>query len=444
MAKRRRRKPLPPNQTVTIESLSQDGRGVTHIDGKAVFIDGALPGEEVEISFLSSRRKFDEARTEKVIKASAARVKPGCEWYELCGGCSFQHLAADKQIEYKQKSMLEALQHIGQVQPQKVVAPITASHWGYRRKARLGVKNVPAKGRVLVGFREKRNSYLADIHRCEILHPAVGHKLDELSELVGSLSQPDKFPQIEVAIVDNVKALVFRHMEPLTDEDKIKLEAFGNEHGFSIYLQSKGPETVIPLHEDQQELYYRHQDDDITIYLQPLDFFQVNHEINQQMLQQALTSLDLQPEHRVLDLFCGLGNFTLPIAKRVKQVVGVEGSQAMVERARINAQRNAIENATFHTADLMSGVEKSSWLQGGYDRVLLDPPRSGAREILEAIVATGAEKVVYISCHPGTLARDTDILVNKFGYTLLSAGVMDMFPHTTHVESMAVFVKKNL
>lgn len=438
---RSRRKSLPPNQTVIIESLSQDGRGVTHIDGKAVFIDGALPGEEVEISFLSSRRKFDEARTEKVIKAVKSRVKPGCEWYELCGGCSFQHLAADKQIEYKQNSMLEALQHIGKVKPQKVIPPITASHWGYRRKARLGVKKVPAKGRVLVGFREKRNSYLADIHSCEILHPAVGHKLDELSDLVGSLSQPDRFPQIEVAIVENVKALVFRHMEPLTDEDKNKLEVFGNEHEFSIYLQSKGPETVIPLHKDQQELYYRHQDDDITIYLQPLDFFQVNYEINQQMLQQALASLDLQPDHRVLDLFCGLGNFTLPIAKRVNHVVGVEGSQAMVERARINAQRNAIENATFHAADLMSGVEKCSWTEGGYDRVLLDPPRSGAREILPAVAATGAKKIVYISCHPGTLARDTDILVNEFGYSLRSAGVMDMFPHTAHVESMAVFEK---
>ncbi len=439
---RRRRKPLPPNRTVTIESLSQDGRGVAHIDGKAIFIDGALPGEEVEIRFLSSKRKFDEAQTVAVIKASASRVKPGCEWFELCGGCSFQHLAADKQIEYKEKSMLEALHHIGQVQPLEVVPPLTASHWGYRRKARLGVKNVPAKGRVLVGFREKRNSYLADIHSCKILHPVVGHKLDELSELIGTLSHPDRIPQIEVSIVDNVNALVFRHMEELTAEDKDKLERFGNEHGFSIFLQAKGPDTVIPLLQNQEELYYRHQDDDITIYLQPLDFFQVNREINAQMLQQALASLELQPEHRVLDLFCGLGNFTLPIATRVKQVVGVEGSQVMVDRARINAQRNAIENATFHVANLMSGVEKSRWLEHGYDRVLLDPPRSGAREVLPAVAATGAERIVYISCHPGTLARDAGILVNEMGYTLVSAGVMDMFPHTTHVESMAVFEKR--
>lgn len=439
MPRRRRKKALPENTTVTIESLTHDGRGVCHVDGKAVFVDGALPGEEVEIAFIRSSRKYDEAKVETVLIASKDRVEPRCEHFGLCGGCSLQHISPEAQVESKQQAMLEGLEYIEKVQPENILEPITAPGWGYRRKARLGVKYVAKKGRVLVGFREKRNSFLADIKRCETLYPAVGENLEALSELMGGMDAKNTIPQIEVAVADNSTALVFRHLEHLTETDTVKLKQFGKDYQFDIWLQSAGPDSIVRLSENSEPLYYEHKNFDIKIEIAPLDFFQVNAGINHQMVKRAIELLDIKPEDKVLDLFCGLGNFTLPIARKAKEVVGVEVDQIMVNRARQTAEKNNIRNTRYFVTDLMGGMEHEPWLKEKYNKILLDPPRTGAKEVIEKIGKIGAEKIVYVSCHPGSLARDAGMLVNNFGYRLVTAGVMDMFPHTAHVESMVVF-----
>jgi len=442
LARRRRRKPLPQNATVTVESLSHDGRGVTHIDGKTVFIDGALPEEVVEIEYTATRKKHDEARVAQVLEGSADRVVPGCAHFELCGGCSLQHLEASAQISYKEKSLLDGLKYVGKTEPARVLPRLVgSSSWGYRRKARLGVKYVHKKEKVLVGFREKRNSFLAELEQCEVVHPKVGHNFSGLARMIRGLSVFDAIAQIEVAVLNEVTALVFRNLRDLSVEDKHELIAFGEQHDYQIYLQSGGPDTVSLLSSNERQLEYFHEDYDIRIAMRPLDFFQVNFSINRLMVKQAIDLLSVEKHHRVLDLFCGLGNFTLPLARSGASVVGVEGDLAMVEMAKTNAETNKLKNAEFYVADLFEGAQLGSWFKQEFDRVLLDPPRSGAREILELIGGRGIERIVYVSCHPGTLARDTDILVNQFGYRLEAAGVMDMFPHTTHVESMALFVK---
>ncbi len=442
MARRRRRKPLPENTTVTIESLSHDGRGVAHVDGKTVFIDGALPGEVVEIEYSASRKKHDEARVARVLEASPNRVDPGCAHFDLCGGCSLQHLDSTVQIAHKEKSLLDGLKYVGKTEPHRVLPSLVGdSAWGYRRKARLGVKFVNKKEKVLVGFREKRNSFLAELEQCEVVHPRVGHNFNGLARVIRGLSVFDAIAQIEVAVLSDVTALVFRNLRELTAQDKQELIAFGERHEYQIYLQSGGPDTVTLLSPNARALEYVHEDYDVTISMRPLDFFQVNFAINRLMVKQAIELLELEKQHRVLDLFCGLGNFTLPIARSGATVVGVEGDLAMVEMARTNANNNQLGNVQFHVADLFEEAQQGSWFKQDFDRVLLDPPRSGAREILELIGGRGIERIVYVSCHPGTLARDTDILVNQFGYRLEAAGAMDMFPHTTHVESMALFVK---
>lgn len=441
MAKRYRRKQRIPQEPVetTIESLSQDGRGVTHIDGKATFIDGALPGEKVVFQYTDCQRKHDEGRTLEVLEASEQRVDPLCAHFDVCGGCSLQHLSPDVQIGYKQQSLLEGLQRLGNVVPEEVLPPLIDELWHYRRKARLGVKNVPAKGRVLVGFREKRNSYIADLHRCEVLDKRVGHQLDVLSELVGTLECRARLPQFEVAVTDNAVALVVRHLDPLVDSDRDKLHAFGKQQDMQIYLQPKGPATVTPLYTSVDSLYYEHPDYQVRIEVGPLDFYQVNTGINRQMVKRAIAHLDLDSNQRVLDLFCGLGNFTLPIARHVAEVVGVEGDEPMVKRARETALKNGITNTRYYVCNLMGELEDEPWMKEKWDRVLLDPPRSGALEAIKALGPMKIPKIVYVSCHPGTLARDADVLVNEFGYRLTHAGVMDMFPHTAHVESFAVF-----
>ncbi len=444
MAKKRyKRKQRLPEEAfeATIESLSQEGRGVAHLDGKAVFIDGALAGERVMFKYSSKQRRYDEGYAVEILEASSLRVTPRCEHFELCGGCSLQHMDPDAQIEAKQVSMLEGLKHIGNVQPAEVLPPLRGALWGYRRKARLGCKDVPAKGRVLVGFREKRGSFLADIHRCEVLHEKVGMHLDEISELLGQLSIKNRIPQLEVAVHDNATAMVVRHLEPLEDSDKEKLVAFAEEHDLQMYQQPKGPSTVAPLRVTVDSLYYEHPDYDVRVKVGPLDFFQVNTDINRQMVKRAIEHLDLDFSHRVLDLYCGLGNFTLPIARHVKEVVGVEGDKVMVERARENAVANGLENTRYYVCNLMEEVTDEPWMKEQWDRVLLDPPRSGAQEVIRALGPMAVPKIVYVSCHPGTLARDAGILVNEFGYQLTHAGVMDMFPHTAHVESFAVFEK---
>ncbi|HBS26363.1 MAG TPA: 23S rRNA (uracil(1939)-C(5))-methyltransferase RlmD [Gammaproteobacteria bacterium] len=442
MGRRYRRKKIPQGEfEAEIESLSQDGRGVTHIEGKAVFIDGALPGEKITFTYTGTSRKHDDACIANVLIASEDRVEPRCSSFNRCGGCSLQHLDPQKQIEFKQQSMLDGLERIGKVKPENVLDPLRAEIWGYRRKARLGVRYVRKKERVLVGFREKRNSFITDIESCPVLFPAVGEKLTELGELIKSLEARASIPQIEVSVTDRSTVLVFRHLEPLCDADKEKLLAFGKQSEFELFLQSGGPDTVVPLGEVTLPLQYEHPQFDITVNFSPLDFTQVNDQINQKMVAKAIEFVELEKSDSVLDLFCGLGNFTLPIARHVKEVVGVEADKAMLERAHENAKSNGLSNTKYYAANLMGELEHEPWLKQQWDKILLDPPRSGAKEVIEHFHKLNAKIIVYISCHPGTLARDAGELVHTHGYQLIHAGVMDMFPHTAHVESIAVFKK---
>ncbi len=444
MARRRHRRQKLPREPVraSIESLSHEGRGVAHIDGKAVFISGALPGEEVTFLYTSKRRSHDEGRVEQVLEASSDRVQPACEFYAICGGCSLQHLSAEAQIRYKQTAMLESLQHLGKVQPQEVFAPISGDVWAYRRKARLGVKYVIKKDKVLVGFRERHGGFLADSDSCEVLHGSVGKQLKSMQTLIYGMTIRDQIPQIEVAVGDNATALIVRHLKPIPETDlKVWIE-FAKAHQYQLYLQPKGPETVHCVWPDQPELYYEHPQFNTRVHFGPQDFIQVNSSINRQMVARAVELLDLKGDERVLDLFCGLGNFTLPMARRAAHVTGVEGDQAMVRRARKTAIENGIENTDYFACNLMGSeqeLKSEPWLKQSYDRILLDPPRSGAKEIIPHLGRLKAKRIVYVSCHPATLARDAGELTHTHGYTLLGAGVMDMFPHTAHVESIAVF-----
>jgi len=444
MAKRRRRQRLPEGTAeIEIESLSHEGRGVGHLDGKVVFVDFALPGELVEFKYSKQSKKFDEGRAVNVIKASDDRVKPICEHFTVCGGCSMQHLSNEKQISVKQDALMDMFKHMAQTQPQNILQPLRGPTQHYRQKARLGVKFVEKKGKVLVGFREKGSAFLADLHSCQVLHESVGSRLTALSDLIMTMDAKSTIPQIEVAIDDAKTALVFRHLEPLSDNDCAALTQFAQQYDFQIMLQSGGPDTVLALWpENPEPLSYKLNEQDITIEFQPNDFTQVNSEINQSMVSSALSMLQLSAEDKVLDLFCGLGNFTLAMARQCAEIVGVEGAQSMVLKARENAEKNNIQNASFYAADLSIDISSEPWLQQKYDKILLDPPRSGAMEMLKHIGKLGAKRIVYVSCNPATLARDTQILVNEYGYTLVDAGVMDMFPHTAHVESIALFTKK--
>ena len=442
MARRRnRRKNLPPETAkATIESMAHDGRGVAHVDDKAVFIAGALPGEEVVFEYSKKKKDFAEGRVTEVLKASADRVEPGCQHYNICGGCSFQHLDSEKQILAKQAILIGQFKSIGKLENIELWPALTGPHWGYRHRARLGVKDVVKKGRVLVGFREKASPYLAEIEQCEVLHSAVGKRLMDLSALIGELSIKDKIPQIEVSICDNRTALVFRILEALSDGDVTRLEAFEQSADVDIYTQSKGPDTIKPLSGEKPALSYQ-LPNDVTLYFGPSDFVQVNVEINRKMISRALDTLQLNEGDKVLDLFCGLGNFTLPMARVAGQVTGVEGSEDLIKRAKQNADKNGLSNVDFHVANLMEELPNDDWINKKYNKVLIDPPRLGAKEILHYLPKWGAEQVLYISCNPSTLARDAAVLVNELGYTMKKAGVMDMFPHTSHVESIALFEK---
>ncbi len=448
MARRSRKQRLPQEPfPATIESLSHEGRGVAHIDGKATFISGALPGEKVTFIYTSKSRNHDEGKIDTVLEASPDRVEPKCQHYAICGGCSLQHLSSEAQIKYKQQSMLEGLKHLGKVEPEEVFEPITGDSWGYRRKARLGAKFVIKKDKVLVGFRERHGGFLADIESCEVLHESVGKKLKEFQALMFDMESRDTTPQIEVAVGDENTALIIRHLKPLSEEDKNAWIGFAKQHDFQLYLQPKGPTTVHciwPEQSDLKTLYYQHESFDTKVEFGPQDFFQVNNSINVQMVPRAVELLKLTGKERVLDLFCGLGNFTLPIAKHAAHVTGVEGDLVMVKRARETALANGIENTDYFASNLMGTPEelkREPWLKLKYDCILLDPPRSGAKEIIEHFGRLKAKRIVYVSCHPATLARDAGELVHTHGYKLVGAGVMDMFPQTAHVESIAVFEK---
>ena len=440
---RRRRKPLPKEPLpCTIEALSHDGRGIAREEGKTRFVDGALPGERVMAKMISTRSKFDELRTEEVLEASPERATPPCEFADLCGGCSLQHMSPDAQIRFKENTLREHFAHFGGIEPEQWIEPMRSPSLGYRRKARLGVRFVNKRDSVLVGFREKRNSFLADINRCVVLDPRIGERIDDLRTLLYGLEAYQHIAQVEVACGDEVAAMIFRNMIPLSDADRAALIEFGKAHDLHIYLQPKGPDTVHRIWPEggEERLSYRLPEFDLTMSFHPMDFTQVNADINQRMVHRAIEWLDVQPGDRVLDLFCGLGNFTLPLARKADQVVGVEGDDAMVVRGRENAQRNGLDNVTFHGANLHGDFTRESWASEGFDRILIDPPRSGAQEICEHLTAFGARRIVYVSCNPATLARDAGVIVSK-GYRLKQAGVMDMFPHTTHVESIALFEK---
>jgi 23S rRNA (uracil1939-C5)-methyltransferase len=441
MARRRRKNNLPADPVdLTIDGMSHDGRGVGHIEGKTVFVDGALPSEQVQFQYTSKRSKFDEGRAVEILASSPQRVDPRCAQALLCGGCSLQHMSTEGQITMKSDVLMEQLAHFGGQKPEHVLEPMVGPLFGYRRKARLGVKYVEKKGAVLVGFREKRNSFLAEIDQCHVLAPEVGLAFPELKELIYRLQNRTVIPQIEVAKGDDAVAIIVRHLEPLGDQDVNQLREFCQQRQLHLYLQPGGNDTVHKVwpQDNMQRLSYGLPRYNLDMRFHPNDFTQVNQEINQKMIDRALELMDLNPQDRVLDLFCGLGNFTLPMARAAATVVGVEGDDAMVERGRENALHNGVSNVEFYGADLTRDFDNQPWAKSGFNKILIDPPRSGALEIVTKMTVFKPERIVYVSCNPATLARDAGEL-KKQGYRLLKAGVMDMFPHTTHVESIALF-----
>ncbi len=444
MARRSRRKKLPKEPVqARIESFTHDGRGIAYVDDKAVFIDGSIPGEVVSFVYTNIRRDYAEGRVDRVLAASEDRVEAECPHYAICGGCSLQHLNPEKQILTKQDVLVEQLQKIGKLEAPALWPPLTGARWGYRHKARLGVKYVAKKSRVLVGFREKRNRLIADIERCPVLHPHVGNRLMELSDLIASLTIKERIPQIEVAVGDRHTALVFRILQDVTQTDRERLGAFGDRYGFDIHLQRQGSDSIVPLDaESPSMLNYSLPNHTVSIDFSPLQFTQVNAGMNRKMVDRVIEVLQPAAHDTILDLFCGLGNFTLPLARKAAHVVGVEGSSELVRAAQHNAENNGIDNASFHVADLTQDPSGQAWAGRRYTKVLLDPSRAGAREVLDFLPRWSAERIVYVSCNPSTLARDAGILVHSLGYKMLQAGVMDMFPHTAHVESIALFEKR--
>jgi len=425
-----------------IAAATHDGRGIVSGDGKKVFVAGALPGEKVRFVRRKRRRNFDEAELLEVLEASPERVEARCAVYGRCGGCSLQHMSIDTQREIKAQSLEDNLERIAKLEPDEWLPPVTGDEWHYRRRARLAVKDVAAKGRTLVGFRERHAPFIADMRRCEVLRQPVDVLIEPLSDMVGALSIRARMPQIEVAVADNAVALVLRILDPLGDGDEQVLREFAAQHDVWIYLQPGGLDSIVRLVPDGAgELTYDLPEFEISMVFEPADFVQINAGINERMVALALTLLDVERSHRVLDLFSGIGNFSLPLARRAGSVLGIEGEASLVARARDNARRNGLENAEFLSTDLAAIDGSESWLKAGCDRLLLDPARSGAEAVVRRMPLLGPERIVYVSCHPGTLARDAGILVHEAGYRLLAAGIIDMFPHTAHVESVAVFSK---
>lgn len=427
-----------------IHSFSHDGRGITSIAGKTTFVNGALPGEQVSIKIVKKHRRYNEAELCEILLPAKERTEPPCPHANICGGCSMQHIEMTAQIHFKNQMVHEQLTHFGKVMPQTWLPPILGEPLGYRRKARLGIRYVIKKEKLLVGFREKSSRFLADIENCVVLDPRIGTKLRILAETIQTLSCYQDIPQVEIAASDAVVALIFRHLKPLTENDLACLKQLGQNHQMEIWLQPNAPEVIHKIwpENNHDRLSYFLSDSELKMHFHPLDFTQVNHEINPKMIQSALTLLDLQPTHHILDLFCGLGNFTLPIAKHVEKIIGIEGSQEMVTRATENAEFNHIQNAQFFAANLMDPMLDAHWLKQKYDRILLDPPRSGAKEILPSITQCKAERIVYVSCNPATFARDAGELVHRYHYEFISAGLINMFPHTSHIEMIALFTLK--
>ena len=444
------------DEWLSVESLDLEAQGVAHnLGGKVVFIEDALPGEEVQVNVNRRKNNWEQATMTALRRESSQRVVPRCPHFGTCGGCKMQHLHVGAQVATKQRALEDQLWHLGKVKPEQMLRPIEGPAWGYRYRGRLSVRFVAKKGKVLVGFHERKSSFVADMDSCEVLPRHVSDLLVPLRELVAAMDQRDRLPQIELAVGDMVTALVLRHMEPLTDADLTRLRAFGANHGVQWWLQSKGPDTVQRLDEGGPELSYALPEFGITMPFKPTDFTQVNPHINRVLVARALRLLDVRPDERVIDWFCGLGNFTLPIARSAREVLGIEGSEALVQRSHENAVVNALDsNSRFVARNLFQLTPAELAGYGQADKWLVDPPREGAFALARALadlhvdpsLAPGYEppqRIVYVSCNPATLARDADLLVHQAGYRCTMAGAINMFPHTAHVESMAVFERQD-
>jgi 23S rRNA (uracil1939-C5)-methyltransferase len=422
---------------LNVTALDAGGHGIArNAVGKVVFVEGALGGESVDAQILRSRPKFDTARTVAVLKAASGRRAPPCPYYESCGGCAIQHADARTQVAAKQRWLEDCFERIGRVRPETMLAPIYGEEWGYRRRARLSVRYVENKGGAMVGFRERRSTFVTDMQGCLVLPAHVSALIPELRALIGRLSIRERVPQIEVAVGDAAVVLVFRHLQPFSDDDLALLRCFADAARVQVWLQPRGPESAAPLRPvSPPGLYYSLPEFGLRIAFRPTDFTQVNHAVNRLLVSRAVRLLDPQPGERIGDLFCGLGNFSLPLAARGAQVIGLEGSKALVERARENALANGL-TAQFETADLF---EPNLAPFGAFDKLLVDPPRQGAIELAKALPEAWPRRILYVSCDASTLARDAGVLVNTKGFRLAAAGVVNMFPHTAHVESMALF-----
>ena len=427
---------------LVIDSLDAEGRGVARkADGKVVFVEGALAGERVLAESVRSKSTYEQARTIRILKASSERREPLCRHFEHCGGCVTQYAQVRAQVAAKQRWLEETFARIGEVSPGVLLPPLYGMEWGYRHRARLTVRHVAKKGGALVGFHERRSSYVVDMDSCEVLTPAVSALLVPLRGLIDSLSLRARIPQIEIAVGDEITALVIRNLDATTAEDDVQLRRFADETGTWIWLQPGGPDSAYPFHPASgPRLDYVLPEFDLRLAFAPTEFTQVNHAVNRALVSRAMRLLDPRPGERIADLFCGLGNFSLPIARLGATVHGVEGSETLVRRARENAAANGLSaRAGFSVANLFSEEDASLANLGHFDKLLIDPPRDGALEVIKALPEDGPARIVYISCHPATLARDAGVLVNVKGYRLGAAGVVNMFPHTAHVESMAVF-----
>lgn len=440
------------NEWLKVESLDLEGQGVAHnAEGKVVFIEGALPGEEVQVQVHRSKNNWEQASTTALRRESSQRVQPQCRHFGVCGGCKMQHFHVGAQIATKQRALEDGLWHLGKVKPERVLRPIEGPSWGYRYRARLSVRFVAKKGKVLVGFHERKSSYVADMDSCEVLPPHVSALLPKLADLIAGMDQRDRLPQIELAVGSNVTAMVLRHLEPLSKPDLARLRAFAAEHAVQWWLQPKGPDTVHLLDEGGPVLDYSLPEFGIAMPFKPTDFTQVNHQINAVLVGRALRLLQAQPDERVIDWFCGLGNFTLPIATQAREVLGIEGSEALVARSRENAAFNGLSAKTSFVARNLFEITPAELASYGQaEKWLVDPPREGAFALAKAMADLHADstlapgfvppaRIVYVSCNPATLARDAGLLVHQAGYRCVAAGAVNMFPHTAHVESIAVF-----
>lgn len=422
-----------------VESLDHEGRGIARCEGKAIFIEGALPGERVEFSSYRKKPTFEQATLSALLKTSPMRVAPRCEFFGVCGGCSMQHMESGAQVAVKQRVLENALWHIARLKPELVLPALYGPAWHYRYRARLGVHS--SSTGVLVGFHEKKSSYIADISSCAVLPPAISALIQPLRELIAGLTIADRVQQIEVAVGEASTVLVLRNQMPLGRGDEARILAFGDQFGVSMWLQPGGADTAHPLRKgDQDWLHYSLPEFGVSVRFRPTDFTQVNTEINRILMRKAMSLLDPQPGERIADLFCGLGNFSLPIAARGATVVGVEGSAAMVKRAAENAQQNGLAaRSQFKVSNLFEATAQSIAALGRLEKMLIDPPREGAMAVCRALGDKAPRRIVYVSCNPATLARDAAILVNEKGYRLRAAGVANMFPQTSHVESIALF-----